>query len=244
MKKKLASIVAAVMVLTMTATPVFAAESPNTKVDTSVATGQTAATSVAETKSADAYASATKAEAAKAEDGSDVAVEVKATTDTTIKSTANQVQNVLNDIKALGTTLKSDALTAAATDSNKTVSAEIKTVVDVNTAAAVNGKLTLTLDVDGVKAGDTIAVLHYNGTAWETIAPAKVEDGKVTFTVSSLSPIAIVKLSVADKAAAAGASAGTTTSPKTGEAYPVLLAVACACMAGAVVCGRKAKANK
>lgn len=244
MKKKFASFLTAVMVLTMTATTVFAAESPNTKVDTTVAEGQTTTTTVAETKSASAYAESTKAESAKTDDGTEVAVEVTATTDTTVKSTANQVQNVLNNVKLLGTTLGDDTLTAAAADSTKTVTAEIKTVVEVDTANQISGKLTLTLAVDGVKAGDTIAVLHYNGTAWETIKPDKVEDGKVTFTVTSLSPIAVVKLAVADKTAGTTTTTTNATSPKTGESYPVLLILACVCLAGVVVCGKKVKFNK
>lgn len=84
-------------------------------------------------------------------------------------------------------------------------------VMDVSVIGDVTFPVTLTFQVPGVTADSNVAVLHYNGTAWEVV-PSQAGDGTVTATFESLSPVAIVT----DAAAADGAVSGTT-SPKTGE---------------------------
>lgn len=56
------------------------------------------------------------------------------------------------------------------------------------------GKAEVTFDVDYVKAGDHIKVLHFVNGAWEIIDPTSVKDGKVTAVFTSFSPIVITKL--------------------------------------------------
>ncbi len=89
--------------------------------------------------------------------------------------------------------------------------------------------ISITFNVDGIVAGDKLYILHEkaDGT-WETINPTKVEDGKVTATFKSLSPVAIVK------------TVAQATSPQTGVAVVAPL-VALVCLAGATGCARKMK---
>lgn len=115
--------------------------------------------------------------------------------------------------------------------------ADVLAVFEVSVPKA-KGKVTLTFEVAGIKAGANIIVLHYNGTKWETITPDKVEKGKVTATFSSLSPVAIVELPAEDTAD----DKDVEKSPTTG--MPVVLPFAAViCAAGAVGCARKVKFN-
>lgn len=93
-------------------------------------------------------------------------------------------------------------------------------------------KITVPFNLTNVKAGDSIVVLHQkkDGT-WETITPDKVEDGKVTVTFTSLSPVAFVT----------GSAAGGVKSPKTNDAaVPFVAVMAVVAIAGAAVAGKKA----
>ena len=111
----------------------------------------------------------------------------------------------------------------------KEAKSEVLALVDVKVEKA--GKTTITFEVAGVKAGDKIYLLHQKADkTWEVIHPDKVEDGKVTATFTSLSPVAIVKVPA------------TATLPKTG-APVVLPVVALICAAGAVGCAKKVKFN-
>lgn len=93
-------------------------------------------------------------------------------------------------------------------------------VVDVKEVSVPEGTafpVTITFSVPGVKEGTAVAVLHYNGSAWERITKdVKAGNGTITATFDSLSPVAFV----VDKEAAEAASTSTSTSaksPKTGE---------------------------
>lgn len=81
--------------------------------------------------------------------------------------------------------------------------------------------LTVTFNVAGVTKDMDVKILHFENNAWKDVT-VSVNDGTVTGTFASLSPIAIVKL-----APAASAPSGGTpgTSPKTGEAGHTALAV-------------------
>lgn len=223
MKKKVLALVAALTVLTVGATSVFAA-SPSVGTVAAPVSTQTAATEVAATASAAEYAAATTASAG---------YEVKATSATTVQAAAVAAQNqLLTDLATVGTALGNSAVVSAATDSTKKVTASVLSVVDVNASTATkdaSGKYVVTLNIASIAAGDTIAVLHYNGTAWETIVPTSVAAGSVTFATASLSPISVVKLEVAS----------VTASPKTGSTLPVAAMVIVFALAGAAVCGKK-----
>ena len=115
----------------------------------------------------------------------------------------------------------------------KSANSTVLAVVDI-TVPEGTGKVTLTLSVTGVTKADAgkIYLLHekHDGK-WEVIHPDKVEDGKITATFTSLSPVAIVK--IADTA---------TTLPKSG-ATVVLPVLALICAAGAAGCAKKVKFN-
>ncbi len=54
--------------------------------------------------------------------------------------------------------------------------------------------ITITLSVSGVQKGDSVYVLHkLSNGQWETLKPSSVENGKVTVTLYSFSPIMVVK---------------------------------------------------
>lgn len=82
--------------------------------------------------------------------------------------------------------------------------------------------------VDGIYSTDsasTIQALHWNGSVWEPIKVVSVERGYVTIEVTSLSPIAFVKVIP---------EAGTF-----GAGFSVLPLVAAAALTGAAATGRK-----
>lgn len=114
--------------------------------------------------------------------------------------------------------------------------------------------VTLTLQVSGVSAGDTVKVLHQKHSgAWELITPDSVANGSITVTFTELSPVAIL----VDKASGGTSGGGTsgsgtsgsgtsgsgtkkpgTTSPKTGtDMTPI--AIAAVAFAGLAVFARK-----
>lgn len=101
-------------------------------------------------------------------------------------------------------------------------------VVAVFELTGTPGKVELA--VTGISAGDSIVVLHWaNGlSAAPEVLNATAGDGTVTFTASSFSPFAIVKL----------ASAGTA--PKTGDVAAVsVVALMLISAAGILVVNRR-----
>ena len=118
-------------------------------------------------------------------------------------------------------------ITAAVTGDTK-VTAAIVAIMDIK-AEITGDKADITVAVPDVKAGETVIVLHQkaDGT-WEQLPVVQVVDGKVVFTATSFSPIAIVKVA--------------STSVKTGV-VSVLPVLAAAGLVGAVVTGKKSKAN-
>lgn len=223
MKKRVLAVLSAITVLAVGSISIFAA-SPTARTTEAPASGQKAVTSVNETATPTEYASTTTASEG---------YEVEAVSQATLDSAAVAVQNqLLNKLSSIGNTLKDSALINAAADPSKKVTASIMSVVEVNPTTAAkdaNGNYLVTLNISGILAKDTIAVLHYNGSAWEVIAPEKVEAGSVTFGTESLSPISIVKLDVTD----------VTASPQTGETMPVVAWIALIGFAGAVFCGKR-----
>lgn len=106
----------------------------------------------------------------------------------------------------------------------------IASIVDLQVPAGT-GAATFTVGCPNVWKGQSVTILHKksDGT-YERIAPSKVEDNKVTFTMTSYSPIAIVINTSA-------------TAPKTGDIFAVVAAMAALSGLGAVACGKKAKKN-
>lgn len=223
MKKSVLAVLSAITVLAIGSMSVFAA-SPTVRTTEAPASGQKAVTSVNETAAPADYVSATTASKG---------YEVEKVSQTTVNSAAVAVQNqLLNQLSSIGNLLNDSALINAAADPSQKVTASILSVVEVNPTTATkdaDGNYVVTLKVNGILAGDAIAVLHYTGSAWEVIAPTKVAAGAVTFGTASLSPISIVKLDVT----------GVTTSPKTGETMPAVMWIALVGFVGAAFCGKK-----
>lgn len=223
MKKRTLAVLSAVMVLAMGSMTVFASASPTAATAEAPVSTQKTSTSVT-TAAPSEYASATAVSAGY--EAAEVSQEVA-------DSAAVAVQNtLLNDIASIGSTLNNRALTEAASDPSKKVTASILSVVEINPTSAEkddDGNYVVKMKVKGIASGDAIAVLHYNGSEWEVIVPTKVGAGTVTFSTPSLSPISIVKLEVED----------VTASPETGETMPAVMLIAMLGIAGAAFCGKK-----
>ena len=242
MKKKIFAIFAAAAVFTMSVIPAFAAES---KVAPSVDTQKATVTFESE-KSAAEYAAAATMETT-GFTATAVAADVA-------KDAEKAIVGQLTDVAKFAVALGDDALKVAATDETKEISAEVLTIVDVNATTATantDGTYTFTLDVEGVKEGDSVAVLHFVNNTWK-LEKAAVTNGKVTVTVDSFSPFSVTKISVATKSASTdntntdtntATTNNTTTaapvSPKTGEAVPYVLFVAAVALGAAFICGKK-----
>ena len=136
---------------------------------------------------------------------------------------------------ATTTTVKSGngTISAASVETAAEAIAQAKAVVNDNAFVAAVVELdgeagTFTLGCPNVWAGQKVVILHKkaDGT-WETIKPDSVANNSVTFTLSSLSPVAIVV---------------DTTASKTGDMVNVVTLMALASIAGAAVCVKRAKA--
>lgn len=118
-----------------------------------------------------------------------------------------------------------DTAKAMIADAVKTLGTDtfFAAIVDLNGGAG-----TYTLTCPNVWAGQSVTIQHQkaDGT-YEYIAPDKVENNKVTFTLTSTSPVAIL--------------IDTSASPKTGDVIAVMALLAAVCAGGAVVAGRKAR---
>lgn len=223
MKKQFLAVLTALTVFVMGSMTAFA-ESPTVGTTEAPVKTQQCSTVVAATASASVYLKATTVSA-----GFSVS-EVSATT---VQAAAVAVQNaVLNDVASIASKLGNKVLSSAAANSGSRVAASIMTVVEVSVSDAskdANGNYVVTLGLSDIAAGDAVVVLHYTGTAWETIVPSDVANGSVTFASASLSPIAVVKLDVST----------VSQSPQTGPAIPVAAVILLIGAVGTAVCGKK-----
>lgn len=107
----------------------------------------------------------------------------------------------------------------------------IASIVDLNVPAGT-GAATFTLGCPNVWKGQNVTILHLKGDGtYETITPSSVEDNKVTFTMTSYSPVAVVI-----NTGSAGAK-----SPKTGGMNTLAVTLTVLSGIGAAICGRKAR---
>lgn len=102
--------------------------------------------------------------------------------------------------------------------------AKIATMVDIQVPAGT-ASATFTLNVSGLVAGQSVTVLHLksDGTV-ESLEVNGVNNGSVTFTMTSYSPVAVVV---------------NATAPKTGETVAVIMLIVMAGIAGAAAFGKK-----
>lgn len=94
---------------------------------------------------------------------------------------------------------------------------------DVSVPEGTTFPVDITFAVAGLTTDMKVAVLHYNGSEWETVK-STVATGSVTATFTSLSPVAIV--------VAADEAVGGSTAPKTGETNMIVAAGAVIVIAG------------
>ena len=105
------------------------------------------------------------------------------------------------------------------------------------------GSVKVTANIASVKAGDTVLVVHVKADKSVEYLDNTVADGKVTFTMTSYSPVVIYKVTMpAIDTTTAAAATTNVVSAKTGEAMSIALLAAIALGAAAVVCARKARA--
>ncbi|MBD5526624.1 MAG: hypothetical protein HDR04_19935 [Lachnospiraceae bacterium] len=222
MKKKFLAVLTALAVLTMGSMTVCA-KSPTVGTVGAPVSTQKSSTFMAATATASEYLNRTTVSAG---------YSISAVSATTVQATAVAVQNaILNDVASIASRIGNKTLAAAAGNSASRVTATILTVIEVKASGAskdANGNYVVTLSLPDIAAGDAVVVMHYTGSAWETIIPS-VANGSVTFASASLSPIAVVKLDVAT----------VSQSPKTGQTMPVAVVLLMIGAAGAAVCGKR-----
>jgi hypothetical protein len=96
------------------------------------------------------------------------------------------------------------------------VEASLLGAVELTATKGYTGKLTVTLRLSGITSTDSvnnIRILHYNGTSWETITPISVEAGSVTVTLTSLSPVAVVRTTATNTGGSDADNTATDTNP-------------------------------
>lgn len=132
------------------------------------------------------------------------------------------------------------------TSSKYVTSFDLDILVEATGEKADLGTVTLGIPVPGVRAEGTYVILHMkaDGT-WEAI-PTTAENGKLTATFTSLSPIVVVE--VLEKDSDDGdddddnvTESGAPASPKTGETLPVAGVMTLICLAGAAVCAKRVR---
>lgn len=169
-------------------------------------------------------------------------VTVTANTDTTVaEANLSVAEDVLVDI------IKEDAEVAKVAKD-----AEVFAMVDIDAVIPDGESIELTFTLPGVEDGQYVVVMHYDEVEGEidTYWLAEVVNGTVTIgDVTSCSPFYFAKATAPAQQPVQGGqiwgsheipTTGAATLPKTGA--PVVLPFAAlACVAGAVVCGRKSR---
>lgn len=223
MKRKILAVLTALTVFAMGSVTAFAA-SPTVGTTEAPVKTQKASTVLAATETPNTYLRGTSVS---------TGYQVSAVSDTTVQAAAVAVQNsILNDVASIASKIGNKTLADSAKNAGSQVTASIVTVVEVKASSAskdANGNYVVTLNLSDIAKGDAVVVLHYTGSAWETIIPSSVEKGAVTFASASLSPIAVVKLS----------AAGVSLSPQTGSSIPAAAVLLIIGVVGTAVCGKK-----
>jgi len=204
MKKFFALLCAGVMACSMS---MMAFAAPSQTSSTATTTGNKSQTTSTTTSSAAAAANT---------DGHSTVDSVKVWSNIIIDGV--ETSGAALSVEALPAT--SDAAVAAATWAAAN-NGTILQMVDVKLSANFS-KVTIPFNLTNVVAGQDIVVLHLKHDGqWEQIIPDKVENGKVTVTFSSLSPVVFVSKSKIPVKA-----------PKTGDTNAVPFAAATVVIAG------------
>lgn len=176
--KKFYAVIAAVLVLSMGST-VFAAKSPNES------TGSTVV--------AEAAVDKINMEKIEAFGADDTKIDIKVSPTKSV----NLIGSLDKDAQAAVETAISDGLIDIKLGDKQVPAVDVLGLVEVEDPG-VKGSVTLSIPIAGIKAGDTVLVMHYTGGKWETIVPDRVMDGIVIVTLSSFSPIAVVRVEASD----------------------------------------------
>jgi hypothetical protein len=178
MKRKLAGLLAALLVLSM-GTTVYAATSPTAEDIKAQAANAAAGVSVNATDS----------------NGNNIQI-------TQTPMSTDEYSKTLDKVEQLGS------------------STELLGAVDLEVPDdyIFGDSITVTLSISGITSSDSpknIRVLHYNENTntWENIQPNAVNNGKVTVTLKSLSPVAVVRTAESD--VASGSDSNTESGSKT-----------------------------
>ncbi len=193
-----------VMILSMTA---FAADSPNTGSNSATNSPDTGSNSATENNNSNSTVSTDVTASKVTFNGQELEVKIGAVA-------AADVENAKSIAK--------EYFGAAA----QVLSVFDVTLPDGDYSAGVD----VTLNVPGIKAGQSVSVLHWNGSVWENLNVKDVKDGSVTATFTSFSPVAVVL---------------NASAPSTGYEMPVYpVMVILLCVAGAAFCFYRRKATK
>ena len=148
-------------------------------------------------------------------------------------TTSNNNNNTVTATTSDGKTVTVNAVTDAKVNEAKTAAVQMvnadATVMKVfDLSVSLSGPTDITMNVPGVTAGQNIAVLHQKADGkWESLKVVKVENGKVTATFTSTSPVAIV--------------AKGKLAPKTGVVVATSGIAALIALFGAAICFKKFK---
>jgi hypothetical protein len=198
MKKKILTVVAALAIMTV-GTTAFAAGSPAAG-ETEVVEDTTQAASY-EAVEVPADTVEDMAAATSVDTGDDsLVIDSVAVADATVSEAATAATNIIANLATLAEDLDNEDLADAATDDTKKVTATLAAVVnlEVTEGEIPEGGVTITINNEAIEADGIYAVLHYTGSAWETIPATDIQAGSLKITVTSLSPVAIVKVEVVD----------------------------------------------
>ena len=174
------------------------------------------------------------------------------TENATVKAFSENALGVTTD------TVKTAATVEIAKVAPTATSAEVVGLAEVTYEGTIPAEgVAITLKVDGIKAGDSVFIIHYTSATTYEVLEAIAGDGTVTATFKSLSPVAIVKYTApatvptpnptpdtgdTSNDTSNDASDAAPVAPKTGV-LPVAAIAAGICLAGAAVCGKKVKFN-
>ncbi len=153
-----------------------------------------------------------------------------------LRDATNQITNAESVGDFLADAGLTNAVSAALAGTSTSISdLSVQSVFDVSVTGdvaarlAAEGSVDITFSVPGVRAGNTVVVLHYNGTTWD-VRPSTASNGAVTATFTSLSPVAIL--------VDTSASGNLVTSPQTGDMHleGMLVGGSLLCAAALVYC--------
>lgn len=110
----------------------------------------------------------------------------------TVKGTNNTIYNVNKDKVSASKVTSVNEAANSISSSGKILAMADLSVKGVDTSKGVT--VTMTVDPTLISSGYNVYLLHqYGDGQWEVLKPSSISNGQVTFTVYSLSPVAVVE---------------------------------------------------